>query len=622
MQHLRSIFKNLPLLDQFGIQKRHLPPLVISTIKQFDSDHRKGDDQNNYNNHDEAKSDNNHHHDHYYHNAQNKHVGKFKVATMLASSVIIMNTSGGGGGQGGRTGDRGYTSKQPRLMQELSNAVLDGDEKKVRNLVRKLTPDDLNSRHEFGWQLIHVAAVNGYATICQILLENGATLDSIDHYRTPYDVANRLHVDPIVVALTRDTDFRPSLSRINYYGCTPLHYAAISNDLATVEVLLRRGANPNILNEMNHMPINYAQPVVSEVLSEYSADYEERKKRIEAEEKKRYPLEKRIKEKIIGQEAAISIVAATIRRKENGWFDEDHPLVFLFLGSSGIGKTELAKQIATYLHKTKKEGFIRLDMSEYQEKHSVSRMIGSPPGYVGYPDGGQLTDALRKCPDAVVLFDEVEKAHPDVLTILLQLFDEGRLTDGKGQTIACKNAIFIMTSNLASEEIAKHALHLRAEQQELRSRQMSLLDSNDKEKLDNVEEQVTISSQFKETIVRRVLKNHFMRDEFLGRINEMVYFLPFSDTELRLLVEKELKFWRDRAKTRNHIELTWDDEVIDVICKGYNVHYGARSIKYEVERRIVNMISELQNSMPDITKAHISVNLDKTGKDLITIKLN
>lgn len=126
----------------------------------------------------------------------------------------------------------------------------------------------------------------------------------------------------------------------------------------------------------------------------------------------------------VGQENAIAIVASTIRRKENGWFDEDHPLVFLFLGSSGIGKTELAKQVAKYMHKDNRNQFIRLDMSEYQSKAEVARFIGSPPGYIGYNEGGQLTKALKECPNAVVLFDEIEKAHPDVLTIMLQLFDE------------------------------------------------------------------------------------------------------------------------------------------------------------------------------------------------------
>ena len=163
------------------------------------------------------------------------------------------------------------------------------------------------------------------------------------------------------------------------------------------------------------------------------------------------------------------ITTLAIRRKENGWTDDKHPLVFLFLGSSGIGKTELAKQLASYIHKSDKNGFIRLDMSEYQEKHEVAKLIGAPPGYVGHEEGGQLTKMLKQCKNAVVLFDEVDKAHPDVLTVLLQLFDEGRLTDGKGKTIECTDAIFIMTSNLASEEIAQHALELRDETNKIMS---------------------------------------------------------------------------------------------------------------------------------------------------------
>ncbi|XP_057184375.1 caseinolytic peptidase B protein homolog, partial [Triplophysa rosa] len=234
---------------------------------------------------------------------------------------------------------------------------------------------------------------------------------------------------------------------------------------------------------------------------------------------------------------------SAIRRKENGWNDEEHPLVFLFLGSSGIGKTELAKQIARYMHKDIKKGFIRMDMSEFQEKHEVAKFIGSPPGYVGHEDGGHLTKQLRQCPNAVVLFDEVDKAHPDVLTIMLQLFDEGRLTDGKGKTIECKDAIFIMTSNVASDEIAQHALQLRREAQEQSRRRLA-------ENLDDVQksENITISSTFKEEMIRPILKAHFRRDEFLGRINEIVYFLPFCHSELIQLVTKELNYWAKKVK--------------------------------------------------------------------------
>ena len=212
-------------------------------------------------------------------------------------------------------------------------------------------------------------------------------------------------------------------------------------------------------------------------------------------------------------------MVTAVRRKENGWADDDHPLVFLFLGSSGIGKTELAKQLAAYIHKDKSSAFIRLDMSEYQEKHEVfifqnicrkhfklltvflylkfsslpislemfngnhrtlswnvqvAKLIGAPPGYIGHDEGGQLTKRLKKCPNAVVLFDEVDKAHPDVLTVLLQLFDEGRLTDGRGNTIECKDAIFVMTSNLASDEIAQHGLELREEVERIRAQRLKV----------------------------------------------------------------------------------------------------------------------------------------------------
>uniref|UniRef100_A0A4W6F661 ClpB family mitochondrial disaggregase n=1 Tax=Lates calcarifer TaxID=8187 RepID=A0A4W6F661_LATCA len=242
-------------------------------------------------------------------------------------------------------------------------------------------------------------------------------------------------------------------------------------------------------------------------------------------------------------------LSLAIRRKENGWYDEEHPLVFLFLGSSGIGKTELAKQVARYMHKDIKKGFIRMDMSEFQEKHEVAKFIGSPPGYVGHEEGGQLTKLLRACPNAVVLFDEVDKAHPDVLTIMLQLFDEGRLTDGKGKTIECKDAIFIMTSNVASDDIAQHALQLRQEAEEVSRRKLA-------DNLEDVQksDDIKISRQFKESVIRPILKAHFRRDEFLGRINEIVYFLPFCHSELLQLVSKELSFWAKKVcNTANHI---------------------------------------------------------------------
>ena len=178
--------------------------------------------------------------------------------------------------------------------------------------------------------------------------------------------------------------------------------------------------------------------------------------------------------------------------------------MFLFLGSSGIGKTELAKQVSKYLHKGNKAAFIRIDMSEYQEKHEVAKLIGSPPGYVGHDDGDQLTKKLKEFPEAVVLFDEVDKAHPDVLTVLLQLFDEGRLTDGKGKTIECKNAMSITTSNLAITEIAEHVLQLRREAEDI-AKEIYSGEIKDKD----VGENITISRHFEDKIIYPILKYHF-----------------------------------------------------------------------------------------------------------------
>ncbi|XP_053418967.1 caseinolytic peptidase B protein homolog isoform X6 [Nycticebus coucang] len=413
--------------------------------------------------------------------------------------------------------------------------------------VRRLLSEgaDVNARHRLGWTALMVAAISRNDSVVQILLAAGADPNLGDDFSSVYKTAKEQGIHSL------------------------------------------EGANPLQRNEMGHTPLDYAREgEVMKLLRTSEAKYQEKQRKREAEERRRFPLEQRLKEHIIGQESAIATVGAAIRRKENGWYDEEHPLVFLFLGSSGIGKTELAKQTAKYMHKDAKKGFIRLDMSEFQERHEVAKFIGSPPGYVGHEEGGQLTKKLKQCPNAVVLFDEVDKAHPDVLTIMLQLFDEGRLTDGKGKTIDCKDAIFIMTSNVASEEIAQHALQLRQEALEMSRNRIA-------ENLGDVQisDKITISKNFKENVIRPILKAHFRRDEFLGRINEIVYFLPFCHSELIQLVNKELNFWAKRAKQRHNITLLWDREVADVLVDGYNVHYGARSIKHEVERRVVNQLA-------------------------------
>lgn len=447
---------------------------------------------------------------------------------------------------------------------------------------------DVNTRHQMGWTALQTAAINQREDVIKILLDNGADINAGDNFVNVYKTAMEKGLHSLDVLMKREEEFSDRLNnRATFKGFTALHYAVLADSKACVKALLDGGANPTIENEAGYRAVEYTKEgEIREMLVKHAIKYDEMVKEKEAEERRRFPLEQRLKQHIVGQEGPISIVASTIRRKENGWIDEEHPLVFLFLGSSGIGKTELAKQLAAYIHKNKLDAFIRLDMSEYQGKHEVAKLIGAPPGYVGHDDGGQLTKLLKKCPSAVVLFDEVDKAHPDVLTVLLQLFDEGRLTDGKGKTIECKNAIFIMTSNLGSEEIAEHALQLRAEAERLLNHRLVNTSNEDQEP-----EHIEISRNFKDQVVRPILKNHFRRDEFLGRINEIVYFLPFSRAELIELVARELKAWSTRAKERHMIELKWDREVLSVLADGYDVHYGARSIKYEVERRVINQLA-------------------------------
>ncbi|XP_063867476.1 mitochondrial disaggregase-like [Scylla paramamosain] len=470
--------------------------------------------------------------------------------------------------------------------REFLLAAMVGNIERMKEFIKKGV--DVNCQHPYGWRAIHAAAINSRSQAVNFLLSQGADPNLPDNFSNIFQVARENRTSPVNVEATREGEFSTLLNHNQMFrGCTALHYAVLAHDQESVGYLLEAGANPMLVNEYHFKPEDYAKDIgMRTMMQKYSEKYQQKQQQRDMEERRKFPLEQRIKQRIIGQEGAIATVCGAIRRKENGWYDEEHPLVFLFLGSSGIGKTELAKQVAEYLHKGKRDSFIRMDMSEYQQKHEVAKFIGSPPGYIGHDDGGQLTKKLKAFPNAVVLFDEVEKAHPDVLTILLQLFDEGRLTDGKGKTIECKDAIFIMTSNLASDEIAEYGMQLREEADQINKQRLE----GEPDDLE-ITETITISRRFKEKIVRPILKNHFQRDEFLGRINEIVYFVPFSRQELLKLVKAELDKWAKQAKEKHSIELKWDPMVLDVLADGYNVYYGARSIKHEVERRLVNQLA-------------------------------
>lgn len=307
------------------------------------------------------------------------------------------------------------------------------------------------------------------------------------------------------------------------------------------------------------------------------------------------PIEVVIGEKIIGQRGPVRSVANAVRLRKNGWVDPDRPLVMLFLGSSGVGKTEVAKQLALYLHDKsgvatdkgqsirdieKSYGFIRVDMSEYQQDHTVANLYGSPKGYVGYEEGGYLTTRLRKNPKAIVLLDEIEKAHPDVLTLFLQVFDDGRLTDTKYGVIDCKEAIFIMTSNTASGIIKDNSTFLRNSVDEA-------------EKQGRPEEYLLIVRNFNRTLYP-TLKGQFQRDEFLGRINQIIVFLPLNIQEITIVVEGELNMWRRRSSEKHKISLTWTSGVVHKLAQSYDLNYGVRSVVNEVQHIAVQLLADAQ----------------------------
>ena len=300
-------------------------------------------------------------------------------------------------------------------------------------------------------------------------------------------------------------------------------------------------------------------------------------KMIESEKAKLLKLEEELSKRVVGQTEAISALADAVRRSRAGLQDDKKPIgSFIFLGTTGVGKTELAKTLADYLFNDE-NSMTRIDMSEYQEKHSVSRLVGAPPGYVGYDEGGQLTQAVRRKPYSIILLDEIEKAHPDVFNVLLQVLDDGRLTDNKGRTVNFKNTIIIMTSNLGSELI-----HERFE--------------------DIKPAELDQAAGRAKTDVLELLKQT-IRPEFLNRIDETILFLPLTMENVKEIAEIQLNMLTDKLKEQN-INLIIKEEAFNWIAEaGYDPFFGARPIKRVIQKHVMNELSKaiLSDSI-DISK--------------------
>ncbi len=322
------------------------------------------------------------------------------------------------------------------------------------------------------------------------------------------------------------------------------------------------------------------------------------KRMLESEKEKLLRMEAELHKRVVGQDAAIKAVADAVRRNRAGLSNEKRPIgSFLFMGTTGVGKTELAKALAEFLFNDENM-MTRIDMSEYQERHTVSRLVGAPPGYVGYDEGGQLTEAVRRKPYSVVLLDEIEKAHPDVFNVLLQVLDDGRLTDNKGRTVDFKNTILIMTSNAGADIIQSYMERLP----EVNGIDMEALTKR-RQMLDECRARVL--DVLKQTV----------RPEFLNRIDEIIMFDPLTKTDIRDILHLQEEELRKRlADSGISVEFTaaFEDHMVE---KGYDPAYGARPVKRVMQRELVNLLAKA--ILDGTVKKDSTVHVDAVGGEVV-----
>ncbi len=315
-------------------------------------------------------------------------------------------------------------------------------------------------------------------------------------------------------------------------------------------------------------------------------------KMMETEISKLLHMEDNLHDRVVGQEEAVTVVSNALRRSRAGLADENRPIgSFIFLGTTGVGKTEMARALAEFLFDDE-ASMIRIDMSEYMEKHSVSRLIGAPPGYVGYDEGGQLTEAVRRRPYSVLLLDEIEKAHPDVFNVLLQVLDDGRLTDGKGRLVNFKNTIIIMSSNIGTEIIQD---------------KFSILETESRDKVfDNLKQQILALLKTK------------MRPEFLNRVDDIVIFKPLSKEEIKDVAVLNLRRLEKKLSEKQiKMELS-ENAMSKLIDLGYDINYGARPLKRTIQKYIADPLAFKLLGAEFSTGDNIFVDLDNNGQFIFT----